>query len=183
MSRFGTISSALFASFVTLSVAGCGEARRPDGGVGLLPEGALAPEVSGVDQNGNAVALGALKGKPVVVYFYPADGTPGCTKEACAFRDVWKRYESAGVALLGVSTDDRASHQKFAQEHSLPFPLIDDSQRSWARAFGVSTTMGMVSRVTFLIGRDGRVAKLYRSVDAGVHANQVLTDVASLATQ
>lgn len=168
---------------MTVIVAGCGEVRRPDGGAGLLPEGAVVPEVTGVDQNGTAIRLSDLKGKPVVVYFYPADGTPGCTKEACAFRDVWKRYESAGVALLGVSTDDRGSHAKFAEEHSLTFPLIDDSQRVWARAFGVSTTMGMASRVTFLVGRDGKVAKLYKSVDPGVHATQVLTDASALPKQ
>ncbi|RYE87040.1 MAG: peroxiredoxin, partial [Myxococcales bacterium] len=110
-----------------------------------------------------------------VVYFYPKDGTPGCTKEACAFRDVWGKYQAAGVRVLGVSEDDQASHKKFADEHRLPFSLVADDG-SWARAFGVSTTLGMPSRVTFLIDAGGKVARVYPDVDPGVHAERVLGD-------
>jgi peroxiredoxin Q/BCP len=108
------------------------------------------------------VDLGAQQGHPLVVFFYPKDGTPGCTKEACAFRDVWKRYEAAKVGVIGVSADDAASHRKFAEE--------------WARAFGVNSTFGMYSRVTFLIDAEGKVSKVYPDVDPGVHAERVLTD-------
>ena len=161
-----------------LLVAGCGAPQRPDGGKGLLGAGASAPSVQGVDQNGAPVTLAAERGHPVVVYFYPKDGTPGCTKEACAFRDVWGKYQAAGVRVLGVSEDDQASHKKFADEHRLPFSLVADDG-SWARSFGVSTTLGMPSRVTFLIDAEGKVAHVYPDVDPGVHAERVLGDATS----
>ncbi len=159
---------------------GCGATARPDGGKGPLPVGSPSPDVSGVDQTGAAVSLRALRGKPVVVYFYPKDATPGCTREACAFRDAWDRYQKAGVQVLGVSTDDAESHATFAAEHKLPFPLVADTDQAWVRGFGVPTTLGIASRVTFLLGRDGAVARVYDSVDPGVHADQVLADAAGL---
>lgn len=162
------------------SLWACSSVQRPDGGKGLLPAGSQAPDVSGEDQRGQTIRLRDLRGKPVVVYFYPKDGTPGCTKEACAFRDVWSRYDEAGVAVLGVSADDRASHAEFAAEHKLTFPLVADPDGVWTGAFGVSSTLGMASRVTFLIDRDGAVAKVYPDVDPGVHAIEVLADAEKL---
>jgi peroxiredoxin Q/BCP len=159
---------------------GCAATQRPDGGVGLLPVGARAPDVSGVDQAGKPHRLSESLGSPTLVYFYPADGTPGCTKEACAFRDVWKRYESANVRLFGVSTDSADSHRGFAQEHSLSFPLIADPDHLWGTAFGVSTFLGMYERVSFLVGPDGKVAKVYPDVDPGLHATEVLEDARAL---
>lgn len=158
-------------------------ARTQGGQGGMLQAGMSAPELSAVDQNGKTQSLAAERGKPVVVYFYPKDATPGCTKEACAFRDVWKKYESAGVQVFGVSADDQASHARFAAEHQLPFPLLADPDRKWIDAFGVSTTMGMASRVSFLIGPEGRIAKVYPSVDPGVHAEQVLGDARELGSR
>ena len=135
-----------------------------------------APTLRKTAHDGTTIDLSSLQGRPAVVYFYPKDGTPGCTKEACAFRDVWTKYEEAGVLLVGVSTDSDESHREFAAEHELPFPLIADEDQTWAKAFGVGTTLGMVARDTFLIGKDGKIAKVYRGVDPGVHAEQVLAD-------
>jgi peroxiredoxin Q/BCP len=155
-----------------------GETRRDDG---LLAEGALAPALAKDDHRGQAVDLRALGSKPALIYFYPKDATPGCTKEACAFRDVWARFEADGILVVGVSADDNDSHAAFAKEHALPFGLIADEDGAWAKAFGVRVSaMGMPARVSFLIGRDGRVAKVYPGVDPGVHASDVLADVASL---
>lgn len=180
MKRFPLFAPLLAASVMLGGAAACTRVVRPDGGEGLLSTGHPAPEVSGQDQDGKPVQLKSLRGKPVVVYFYPRDGTPGCTEEACAFRDVWSRYTSAGIVVIGVSTDDSASHKKFAQEYGLPFQLVADPQRIWARAFGVPTMLGMSSRVSFLIDRDGSIAKVYADVDPGVHANQVLADAGRL---
>jgi thioredoxin-dependent peroxiredoxin len=146
----------------------------------MLKPGAPAPAISGVDQNGATHALQQEQGHPVVVYFYPKDATPGCTKEACAFRDVWDKYKAAGVQVFGVSGDDRNSHEKFAAAQKLPFPIIADPDHEWIEAFGVPTKLGMPSRVSFLIGPDGKIAKVYPNVDPGVHAGQVLDDAKAL---
>lgn len=161
-------------------VLGCSATQRTDGGAGLLPAGTVAPAVSGVDQNGQTHSLNETLGAPTVVYFYPKDETPGCTKEACAFRDVWNQYEAAGVKLFGVSMDTSESHQGFAANHKLTFPLISDADNTWATAFGVATRLGMYQRVTFLIGRDGKVAKVYDNVNPGLHALEVLKDIEAL---
>jgi peroxiredoxin Q/BCP len=146
----------------------------------MLPTGTPFPDLIGVDQTGKEHQLSSNIGHPTLVYFYPKDGTPGCTKEACAFRDVWQRFAQANVSLYGVSRDDRASHEKFAREHNIPFPLIDDSKGSWAKAFGVPDKSGKSARVSFLFDAKGKLARLYPDVDPGVHASQVLTDVAAL---
>ena len=142
----------------------------------LLVVGSQLPDVEGVDQNGKSHHLSESKGRPIVVYFYPKDGTPGCTKEACAFRDVWQRFEQAGVALYGVSRDDRASHAQFAQTQHLPFPLIADTDGHWEAAFGVPDHAGMSARVSFLFDAQGKLTRVYPNVDPGVHATQVLGD-------
>src|SRR4051794_6556485 len=103
------------------SMCGCSETKRPDGGVGMLAAGAPAPEVSGQDQAGAMHKLADERGKVVLVYFYPKDATPGCTAEACAFRDAWQKFQTAGVDIFGVSADDTKSHEQFAKEEKLPF--------------------------------------------------------------
>jgi len=167
--------------FVLLVAAGCSGTQRPDGGSGLLPAGSAAPDVRGTDQDGKTHSLAETRGAITVVYFYPKDETPGCTREACAFRDVWDKYEAAGIALFGVSADDAGSHEEFAKKHRLKFPLIADTKGEWAGAFGVSSTLGMYQRVSFLIGADGEIAKVYPDVDPGVHAAEVLADAKALA--
>ena len=148
-----------------------------------LAVGAPAPALRRVAHDGTELDLAALGGTPTLVYFSPKDDTPGCTKEACAFRDVWSRYQEAGVLVVGVSSDSNESHREFAKEHGLPFPLIADEDHAWSSAFGVDTTLGMTSRDSVLIGPDGMVAKVYRGVDPGVHADEVLEDVAALASR
>jgi len=162
--------------------AGCSTLQRPDGGTGMLSEGETVPALSARDHNGTELSLESLRGKVIVVYFYPKDATPGCTKEACAFRDVWSRYEEKGIVVLGVSRDDTASHQSFAKEHELPFSLISDEDGKWGQAFGVGSMVGMHKRVSFLVGPDGKIARVYPKVDPGVHAEQVLNDAQALAS-
>jgi|SRR5581483_7134343 len=146
----------------------------------LLAVGAVAPDVVAKDPKGHEVKLSEQKGHPAVVYFYPKDGTPGCTKEACAFRDVWSKYEAAHVTLIGVSRDSEESHKKFVAEHQLPFALAADEDGKIERSYGVGSTLGMSSRVTFLIAPNGTVAKIWPDVDPGVHASEVLDAAAKL---
>jgi peroxiredoxin Q/BCP len=132
------------------------------------------------DQSGATRTLAAERGHPVVLYFYPRDATPGCTREACAFRDAWSRYQAAGAQVFGVSSDDVDSHRAFAAEHQLPFPLLADTEAHIADAYGVPHMGGFMQRVTFLIGADGKVARVFPSVDPGVHADEVLAAIAAL---
>jgi peroxiredoxin Q/BCP len=148
----------------------CGPVARPDGGSGLLPVGAIAPDITGKRADGSSARLSAMRGHPAVVYFYPADETPGCTKEACAFRDAFKSYEAQHVTIFGVSRDSEQSHAAFRAKHALPFPLVSDQDGKVAQAYGVSSTLGHASRVTFLVGADGKVARVWPDVDPGVHA-------------
>ncbi|KIG17868.1 Thiol peroxidase, Bcp-type [Enhygromyxa salina] len=158
---------------------GCGETTRPDGGAGHLEIGAQAPALETVAHDGTKLKLGSLE-KPAVVYFYPADDTPGCTKEACAFRDIWTEYQAAGVMIIGVSTQDAASHQEFAEKHELPFPLVADTDKQWATGFGVGLRGGYAERVSFLLDSAGKIVKVYPGVDPGVHAREVLDDASKL---
>src|SRR5262245_22865711 len=117
--------------------ATCGPVQRPDGGYGLLAARARAPGFAARDQDGHTRTLTEFRGRAVVLYFYPRDGTPGCTREACAFRDVWRRLAATGAQVLGVSTDDVAAHARFAREHHLPFPLLADPGGRIADLYGV----------------------------------------------
>ena len=146
---------------------------------GELAVGKPAPDFTAKDQDGKELTLSALKGKPVVVYFYPKDETPGCTKEACAFRDAWKDLEKKGVVLIGVSTDSAESHKAFAKHHELPFHLVSDESGTIAKSFGVPNRAGFLGRQSFVIGPDGNVKKIYRDVDVTKHAGEVLADVGS----
>jgi peroxiredoxin Q/BCP len=161
-----------------LACASSGAAKGPSA---PLPAGSALPDLTGSDHQGQPVRLKALRGKPLVVFFYPKAGTPGCTKEACAFRDAWLQYERAGVQVVGVSHDSVADQAAFAREHGFKFPLVSDSDGHWGQAFGVPLRVWkFYARVTFLVGRDGVVAKTYLDVDPGVHASQVLADAKGL---
>ncbi len=151
--------------------------KRPDGGEGLLAVGDVAPDFSATTKTGERITLSSLKGQPVVVYFYPKDETPGCTKEACAFRDAWNKFTAAHVGLVGVSRDTEESHREFVKKHELPFPLAADGDGKISQSYGVPSTLGMSARVTFLVGSDGRVVKVWPKVDPGVHADEVLAAV------
>ena len=151
-----------------------------------LKEGDLAPAFTGETTDGKRVALSDLAGKQVVLYFYPRDDTPGCTKEACAFRDAYSQFVSAGAVVLGVSTDSVRAHAKFASKYSLPFPLLADADRRIVEAYGVwgqKTFMGRkyegTHRITFLIGPDGRIRKIWPKVKPEEHPREVLDALAS----
>ena len=146
---------------------------------GDLAVGKPPPDFTVKDQAGKELKLSALKGKPVVVYFYPKDETPGCTKEACAFRDAWKDIEKKGVVLIGVSTDSAASHKAFAAHHQLPFHLVSDESGTIAKSFGVPNNGGYLGRQSFVVGADGNLKKIYREVDVTKHASEILADVGS----
>jgi peroxiredoxin Q/BCP len=162
-----------------LASGACGAAQRPAGG--LLRVGATAPDFMALDQDGRVRQLRLLnRRRPVVLFFYPHDGTPGCTQEACAFRDAWDRLEATGAIVVGVSTDDPAEHARFAREHELQFPLLSDPEGEVLSRYGVPSLMGMSARVTFIIDREGRVARVYPDVDPGVHAEEILEALASL---
>ena len=139
-----------------------------------------APDFEAQDQHGETRRLSEFAGKVVVLYFYPRDATPGCTTEACAFRDAWDRFEEAGAVVVGVSTDDVEAHRAFAEEHELPFPLLADPSESIAEAYGVPVRMGYAKRMTFLIDGDGVIRRVFEDVDPGVHADEVLAAISEL---
>jgi thioredoxin-dependent peroxiredoxin len=137
------------------------------------------PDFTATDQDGKSVHLADLKGHPVVVYFYPKDETPGCTKEACSFRDAWVDLQKKGVVIVGISTDSAASHKAFASNHQLPFTLVSDPDGVIAAKYGVPVTLGFTKRQSFVIGADGNVKKIYRSVDVSKHAQEIAEDTSS----
>ncbi|MBD1861029.1 MULTISPECIES: thioredoxin-dependent thiol peroxidase [Trichocoleus] len=146
-----------------------------------LQVGDLAPDFSLLDTHGNLVRLSDLRGQRVVLYFYPRDNTPGCTKEACGFRDAYLDYESQGVVILGISTDHAKAHAKFTTKYQLPFPLLCDEDATVAQAYGsygLKKFMGKefmgVHRHTFVIGSDGTIEKIYRKVKPESHATEIL---------
>jgi len=142
--------------------------------------GSAAPEFMLQDQSGRVRQISEYRGNPVVLYFYPRDGTPGCTAEACAFRDAWQRIQGTGAVVLGVSTDDVASHLAFHDEHQLPFDLLSDPDGRVAQQFGVPMRMGMASRITFIIDEEGVVQRAFEDVDPGVHADEVIAALDAL---
>ena len=152
----------------------------------MVQEGKPAPEFELTSDAGDTVRLSDLRGKPVVLYFYPKDDTPGCTAQACGIRDAWGEFERAGAVVLGVSPDDEASHLKFKEKFELPFALLADTEHSTAEDYGVwveksyagKTYMG-VERSTFVIDADGNVAKEMRNVKPDTHADDVLAAFSS----
>jgi thioredoxin-dependent peroxiredoxin len=143
----------------------------------VLQVGDVAPDFSVKDTHGQTVSLAALKGQTVVLYFYPKDDTPGCTKEACGFRDNWDKYLAKGIKVFGVSTDNEASHQAFTAKFNLPFPLLADVDGAVAKAFGADGG-GYAKRYTFVIGADGKLEQVYTSVNTSTHATDILTALA-----
>jgi peroxiredoxin Q/BCP len=147
----------------------------------VVEEGKPAPDFELLSDTGETVKLSSLRGRPVVLYFYPKDNTSGCTTQACAIRDAWPDFQSAGAVVLGVSPDDVASHVKFRNDFDLPFSLLADTDHAVAEAYGVwaeksrygRTYMGIV-RSTFVIDADGNVIKILASVQPATHAAEVL---------
>lgn len=146
-----------------------------------LKEGDVAPDFKATTNEGNTVSLSDFRGKNVILYFYPKDSTPGCTKEACAFRDDYTEFKKKGAVVLGVSTDSAKSHAKFVQKYNLPFPLLVDEDKKIVNAYGVygpRTFMGIkytgTHRITFLIGPDGKIKKIWPKVKPAEHSREIL---------
>ena len=147
----------------------------------MLKEGSTAPAFTTTDAAGNTVKLKNLRGKKVVLYFYPKDDTPGCTKEACSFRDAFSEFKRRGITILGVSPDKVSSHKKFSEKYKLPFTLLADTDHSIAEAYsswGEKKFMGRtylgVLRNTFLIDEQGKIKKILQKVKTEEHASEVL---------
>jgi peroxiredoxin Q/BCP len=150
----------------------------------LLEIGDKAPDFRTVDQDGEGVSLKDFKGKKVVLYFYPKDDTPGCTKEACAFRDSFATFRRRRIEVLGVSTDDAKTHKKFAEKYDLPFRLLADPEKRIVKSYGVWGEKSMYGRkymgthrVTYLIDEKGKIAAVWPKVKPDQHARQLLETV------
>jgi thioredoxin-dependent peroxiredoxin len=144
-------------------------------------QGQQLPDVEFVTEGGEKLSAGDLEGEKTVLYFYPKDDTPGCTKEACAFRDRMSDYERAAIRVYGVSLDSPESHRRFREKYNLNFPLLTDEGGRAADALGVLRESGKsANRVTFLLDPDGRIARVYPEVSPETHADEILEDAASL---
>lgn len=167
-------------ALVVVALLLAGSAKAAD----ALAVGSPAPEFALPDQTGVVRHLSDYKGQWIVLYFYPKDGTPGCTTEACEFRDNIFAFRDLGAVVLGISLDDVGSHSKFAGEQHLPFPLLADSSKDTARQYGVlSSVIGLLSytkRETFLIDPSGRIAKHYADVDPKTHSKTLIADLKAL---
>jgi peroxiredoxin Q/BCP len=148
----------------------------------LLPVGGKAPAFSLKNAAGKTVKLSDFKGKKVVLYFYPKDLTPGCTTEACGFRDDYSLLQQHGVEVIGVSADEVASHQKFVEKHSLPFPLLSDPDHTMIEKYGAWVEKSMygkkywgVARITYVIDEEGRIAHVFPKVKPDGHSQEILT--------
>jgi thioredoxin-dependent peroxiredoxin len=147
----------------------------------MIDEGTEAPDFELASDDGSAVRLSDLRGKPVVLYFYPKDDTPGCTKQACGIRDAWAEFERRGAVVLGVSPDSARKHVKFKDKYGLPFKLLADEDHAVSETYGVWVEKSMlgkkymgIERSTFVIDADGNVAKVMRKVKPDTHADDVL---------
>ncbi|EPZ48234.1 MULTISPECIES: thioredoxin-dependent thiol peroxidase [Alicyclobacillus] len=152
-----------------------------------LHVGDAAPSFSTIDQDGNTVTLEGLRGQVVVLYFYPKDDTPGCTKEACAFRDLNAAFAEAGAVIYGVSRDTAKSHTKFREKYGLNFPLLADENSELCEAYGVLKEKNMygkksigIERTTFIIDREGNIAAVFPKVKVDGHVDEVLAKVREL---
>jgi len=150
----------------------------------VLTIGDRAPALTLKDDQGRAVSLSDFKGKTVVLYFYPKDDTPGCTREACDFRDSYARFKAKGAVILGVSRDDAASHQRFKQKYELPFPLLADAEGAVTEAYGVWVKKSMygrtyfgIERTTVVIDGTGTITEIIRKVKVDGHVQELLTKV------
>jgi len=141
----------------------------------VIEEGKPAPDFELTSDSGESVKLSGLRGKPVVLYFYPKDDTPGCAAQACGIRDSYSEFQARGAEVLGISVDDEASHRSFREKYNLPFTLLADPDSEAGKAYGVTQEdKPWFERSTFVIDADGNVAKELRRVDPLLHADQVL---------
>jgi peroxiredoxin Q/BCP len=146
----------------------------------LPQQGESLPDLELTTESGEHIGTGELAGQKTVLYFYPKDDTPGCTKEACAFRDRMNDYAKADIQVYGVSLDPPESHREFREKYGLNFPLLTDVEGRASEALGVLGDRGMARRVTFLLDPEGRISKVYPEVSPETHADEILKDAASL---
>lgn len=155
-------------SFVSLILAACG------GNAKNITEGDKAPDFTAQDAYSKNYTLSSYAGvSPVVLYFYPKANTAGCTKEACGIRDSWSKFKESNIAVLGVSVDSKESIKDFIDDHNLNFPLLSDEDKSISKKYGVLNNIGLASRVTFIIDKEGKINHIIRDVDVETHAEQV----------
>ncbi|MGF1471625.1 MAG: peroxiredoxin [Rubrobacteraceae bacterium] len=147
----------------------------------LPEEGQLFPDVRFTAEDGGVLAARDLEGRKTVLYFYPKDDTPGCTKEACAFRDRMDDYRREGIGVYGVSVDSAESHREFREQHRLNFPLLTDKGGEAAAKLGVLNEQGRARRTTFLLGGEGRIERVYPEVSPETHADEILEDARELS--
>ena len=141
----------------------------------MVEEGKPAPDFELESDSGETVKLSDLRGKPVVLYFYPKDDTPGCTRQACGIRDAWGEFQRAGAEVFGISADDQASHERFKSKYELPFTLLADPEHKLGEPYGVGQEgKSSYERSTFVIDADGNVARIMRRVNPDRHADEVL---------
>jgi peroxiredoxin Q/BCP len=141
----------------------------------MVAEGDPAPDFTLTSDSGEAVTLSSLRGKPVVLYFYPKDDTPGCTRQATGIRDAWDEFQRAGAEVLGISADSEASHERFRSKYSLPFTLLADPDRQLGEPYGVAQEgKSSYQRSTFVIDAGGNITRIMRRVDPDRHADEVL---------
>jgi thioredoxin-dependent peroxiredoxin len=142
----------------------------------VVDEGVPAPEFEAQTDDGRTIRLTDLRGKPVVLFFYPKDDTPGCTKQACGLRDAWGEFEQRGIEVLGVSRDDADAHREFKEKYGLPFPLLVDPDRTIGDAYGIEDMeqYPVYKRSTVVIDADGNVARVMPNVDPSTHVDAVL---------
>jgi peroxiredoxin Q/BCP len=145
----------------------------------MLTPNTKAPTFSLLDQDSAVHTLEQYAGKMVLLYFYPKDDTPGCTKEACTIAEMYNDFEKSGIVVLGVSADSSESHTKFKQKYHLPFTLLSDPEKTMIDAYGAKNMIGMTKRISYLIGPDGMILKTYPNVDPANHALEILNDVNS----
>jgi peroxiredoxin Q/BCP len=145
----------------------------------VVEEGKPAPDFELESDTGETVKLSDLRGKPVVLYFYPKDDTPGCTRQACGIRDSWGEFQRAGAEVLGISADSQASHERFKSKYSLPFTLLADPERQLGEPYGVAQEgKSSYERSTFVIDAEGKVARIMRRMNPDRHADEVLAALA-----
>jgi peroxiredoxin Q/BCP len=146
----------------------------------MLQKNDKAPQFSLIGDDGFRYELSAYRGSWVVVYFYPADDTPGCTTEACMIRDIYTQFEEKGIIVFGISSDSMESHQAFKLKYELPFTLLSDPEADAISDYDCQSMLGITKRMTYVIDPDGIIAKVYASVDPATHAGLLLNDLSTL---
>lgn len=164
----------LFVLTIALIFASCG------GNAQNIKENDPAPDFILSDAFGESYTLSGLSGNPVIIYFYPKANTSGCTKQACGIRDNWSKFREHNITVLGISVDSKESIAEFIEDHNLNFPLLSDESKEVSRAYGVLNDFGVASRITFIIDKNGMVAKIIRDVNVEDHAEEVFRFASTL---